>query len=114
MLDDLLERARAGRKAAESDLIELLAIPSVSSLSEHDPDTRRACEWTADRLRRMGMEVEVVESEGGRHPVISAQWLKRPGKPVLAIYGHYDVQPPDPLGEWVTPPFSPTVRDGKV
>ena len=109
-----MKRARASRKQAEADLLEFLAIPSVSSLSEHDEDTRRACDWTADRLRRMGMQVEIVDLPGGRHPVISAEWLGRPGKPTLAIYGHYDVQPPDPLEEWVTPPFVPTVRNGRV
>ena len=114
MLDEALKRARAGRHQAEADLFEFLAIPSVSSLAEHDGDTRRACEWTADRLRRMGMAVEIADLPDGRHPVISAEWLGRPGKPTLAIYGHYDVQPPDPLEEWVTPPFQPTVREGRV
>jgi len=114
MLEEALERARAGRRQAEADLFEFLAIPSVSSLPEHDGDTRRACDWTVDRLRRIGMTVEIADLPGGRHPVISAEWLGRPGKPTLAVYGHYDVQPPDPLEEWVTPPFQPTVRDGRV
>ena len=60
------------------------------------------------------MAVEVADVAGGRHPVISAEWLGRPGKPTLAIYGHYDVQPPDPVDEWRTPPFEPTIRDGRV
>jgi len=114
MTDQALERASAGREQAEADLFEFLAIPSVSALPAHDADTRRACEWTAERLRRMGMAVEVAEVAGGRHPVISAEWLGRPGQPTLAIYGHYDVQPPDPLEEWLAPPFTPTVRDGRV
>jgi acetylornithine deacetylase/succinyl-diaminopimelate desuccinylase-like protein len=114
MLEEALKSAREGRGQAEADLFEFLAIPSVSSLPDHDADTRRACDWTADRLRRIGMVVEITDMPGGRHPVISAEWLGRPGKPTLAIYGHYDVQPPDPLEEWVTPPFEPTVRDGRV
>jgi acetylornithine deacetylase/succinyl-diaminopimelate desuccinylase-like protein len=114
MLDQSLDAARQGRQAALDDLFELLSIPSVSALTEHDADTRRAGEWTADRLRRMGMKVEVAEVAGGRHPVLSAEWLGRPGKPTLAIYGHYDVQPTDPLEEWLTPPFEPVVRDGRV
>ncbi|MDQ6918320.1 MAG: dipeptidase [Candidatus Dormibacteraeota bacterium] len=114
MLDDALRRAKDGRGEAEADFVEFLKIPSVSSLPAHDADTRRACDWTAERLRRMGMTVEVAEVPGGRHPVISAEWLGRPGKPTLAIYGHYDVQPPDPLEEWLTPPFEPTIRDGRV
>ena len=114
MLEEALKTAREAREQDLADLLELLAIPSVSALSEHDADTRRACDWVADRLRRAGMAVELVDVPGGRHPVISAEWLGRPGKPTLAIYGHYDVQPPDPLEEWVTPPFEPTVRDGRV
>src|SRR5438105_1247669 len=114
MLQQALERARAGRKEAESDFFEFLAIPSVSSLRRHDDDTRRACGWVAERLTRMGMKVEVAEMPGGRHPVIAAEWLGQPGAPTVAIYGHYDVQPVDPVDEWVTPPFTPTVRDGRV
>ena len=60
------------------------------------------------------MSVEVADVTGGRHPVISAEWLGRPGKPTLAIYGHYDVQPPDPMDEWKSPPFEPEVRDGST
>jgi acetylornithine deacetylase/succinyl-diaminopimelate desuccinylase-like protein len=114
MLEDALRRAKEGRDQAQADLLEFLAIPSVSALPTHDADTRRACEWTAERLRRMGMAVEVADVAGGRHPVISAEWLGRPGQPTLAIYGHYDVQPPDPVDEWRTPPFEPTIRDGRV
>jgi acetylornithine deacetylase/succinyl-diaminopimelate desuccinylase-like protein len=114
MTADALSRAKEGRAQAQAELLEFLAIPSVSALPAHDGDTRRACEWTAERLRRMGMAVEVADVTGGRHPVISAEWLGRPGQPTLAIYGHYDVQPPDPLEEWLTPPFEPTIRDGRV
>ena len=114
MLEQSLDAARQGREAALDELLQFLSIPSVSALPEHDADTRRACVWAADRLRRMGMTVEVAEVEGGRHPVISAEWLGRPGKPILAIYGHYDVQPPDPTEEWLSPPFTPTLRDGRV
>ena len=112
MLKDSLALAKGGRDQALADLLEFLAIPSVSSLPGHDPDTRRACDWTADRLRRMGMTVEVVEVPGGRHPVISAEWLGRPGKPTLAIYGDYDVQPPALLAEWLAPPCEPGGRAG--
>ncbi len=114
MLQQALERARAGRKEAESDFFEFLAIPSISSLKRHHDDTRRACSWVADRLARMGMKVEVAEMPGGRHPVIAAEWLGKPGAPTLTVYGHYDVQPVDPVDEWVTPPFTPTLRDGRV
>jgi len=76
MSDDALSRAKEGRGQAQADLLEFLAIPSVSSLPSHDADTRRACEWTAERLRGMGMTVEVADVPGGRHPVISAEWLR--------------------------------------
>lgn len=112
MLAQALEYARAEREAALADLRELLAIPSVSALPRHREDVRRAAEWVAERLRALGMEVELAEGEV--HPVVSAQWLGRPDAPTLAIYAHYDVQPPDPLAEWQTPPFEADVRDGVV
>jgi acetylornithine deacetylase/succinyl-diaminopimelate desuccinylase-like protein len=114
MLDRVLERARARRPEAEADLFELLAIPSVSALPEHRADCRRAADWLVRRLRDVGMAVEVAEVDEDGQPVVVAEWLGRPGAPTLAIYGHYDVQPPDPLDEWRTPPFEPTVRDGFV
>ena len=94
--------------AAEEALFELLRIPSVSALPEHAADVERARQWVAERLRRLGFEVELAPG------VVSAQWLGRPGKPVLGLYGHYDVQPPDPLDLWESPPFEPAVRDGYV
>ncbi len=94
--------------AAEEALFELLRIPSVSALPEHAGDVEQARQWVAARLRRLGFEIELAPG------VISAEWLGRPGKPVLGLYGHYDVQPPDPLDQWRTPPFEPSVRDGYV
>ncbi len=109
-----LELARAGRAQAEADLFQLISIPSVSALSRHRADCRRAADWLAGRLQSMGMSVELVDVVPDGHPVISAEWLLRPGAPTLTIYGHYDVQPPDPLDEWLSPPFEPTLRDGFV
>jgi acetylornithine deacetylase/succinyl-diaminopimelate desuccinylase-like protein len=114
MLDRALERARARRVHAESDLFEFLAIPSVSALDRHRADVLRACDWIAGRLRRAGMAVEIVPGNPGGHPVICAEWISSPGRPTLTLYGHYDVQPPDPLEEWTSPPFEPVVRDGFV
>ncbi|MGH9432055.1 MAG: dipeptidase [Terriglobia bacterium] len=92
-------------------LIDLLKIPSVSTLPEHKSDVRRAAEFIANDLRAMGMErVEIIEGKSHQNPLVYAEWLKAPGKPVLLLYGHYDVQPPDPLDEWKSPPFEPTVR----
>jgi acetylornithine deacetylase/succinyl-diaminopimelate desuccinylase-like protein len=112
--EQVLARARERRAEAEADLFELLSIPSVSALPEHSADCRLAAGWLADRLRGLGMEVEVTDVAEGGHPVVMAEWLGRPGAPTLTFYGHYDVQPPDPLEEWDSPPFEPTVRDGFV
>jgi acetylornithine deacetylase/succinyl-diaminopimelate desuccinylase-like protein len=114
MLESALESARAGRARAEAELCELLSIPSVSALSEHHDDCRRAAAWLKDQLRGIGMRTELVDVHAGGLPVLVAEWLERPGAPTLTIYGHYDVQPSDPLDEWHTPPFEPSVRDGFV
>ena len=95
------------------ELTEFLSIPSVSALPDHAADCRRAADWLMQELRRLGCPV-VTLVEGQGHPVVWAEGPHLPGKPTLLIYGHYDVQPPDPLNEWSTPPFEPTVRDGKL
>jgi acetylornithine deacetylase/succinyl-diaminopimelate desuccinylase-like protein len=95
------------------ELTELLAIPSVSALPAHAADCRRAADWLRDHLRDLGCPV-VNLIEGPGHPVVWAEGPKLPGQPTLLIYGHYDVQPPDPLEEWKTPPFVPTIRDGQL
>jgi acetylornithine deacetylase/succinyl-diaminopimelate desuccinylase-like protein len=112
-LADALERVASDRDGALEALVDVCAIPSVSALPEHAPDVRRAAEWAADRLERLGMDVEVADSGSG-YPVISAEWLGRPGAPTLGIYNHYDVQPVDPVELWTSPPFEPTVRDGAL
>jgi acetylornithine deacetylase/succinyl-diaminopimelate desuccinylase-like protein len=95
------------------ELSEFLAIPSVSALAEHAPDCRRAAQWLERHLQNLGCPVvNIVEGPG--HPVVWAESPRVPGKPTLLVYGHYDVQPPDPLDEWITPAFAPTVRDGKL
>jgi acetylornithine deacetylase/succinyl-diaminopimelate desuccinylase-like protein len=117
MLEQALQAARDQREQSQADLFELIRIPSVSALTEHDADCRQAAQWIVDRLDAAGMAVELVDvpGEGRRHPVITAEWTGAgPQAPTLAIYGHYDVQPPDPLDEWQSPPFEPSVRDGFV
>lgn len=96
-----------------SDLSEFLAIPSISTLPEHAADCRRAAGWLVDRFRALGCPV-VELLEGNGHPCVWAESPRVEGKPTVLIYGHYDVQPVDPLEEWVTPPFDPTVRDGNL
>lgn len=109
------EYYQTNRERFLEGLKTFLRIPSVSTLPEHKPDIRRAAEFVANELRGMGMKgVEVIEGKGNQNPLVYAEWLEAPGKPTLLIYGHYDVQPPDPLEEWVTPPFEPTVRNGNI
>ena len=95
------------------ELTEFLRIPSISTLPAHDADCRRAAEWVANDLRRLGCrDVQLLGSD--THPVVWGVGPEVPGAPTLLIYGHYDVQPPDPLNEWTSPPFEPSVRDGRV
>lgn len=94
-------------------LFELLRIPSVSALPERQADVRRAAEWVANRLRALGVpHVELIETE--RNPVVFGHWPVDDRQPTALIYGHYDVQPPDPLELWDTPPFDPVVRNGRI
>ena len=91
------------------ELSDLLAIPSVSTDPERFPDIKRCAEWLADHMRGIGLQnVQIMPTQG--HPVVYADWLGAPGKPTVLIYGHYDVQPPEPLELWTSPPFQATVR----
>ena len=108
-IDSAIDSARKNRKGHLAQLKELLSLPSISTLSEHQPDIQRAADWLANRLRVLGFDsVEIVPTD--RHPVVYGEWLKAPGKPTVVVYGHYDVQPVDPLDEWTSEPFQPTIR----
>jgi acetylornithine deacetylase/succinyl-diaminopimelate desuccinylase-like protein len=98
------------------DLISFLRIPSISALSGHAGDVRRAAEFVRDWLAKAGLDnARLIEDEGGAgHPLVRAESLRAPGKPALLLYGHYDVQPPDPLDQWISPPFEPVIRDGNL
>ena len=112
-MDAAVAYARENAARFLEELKALLRIPSVSTLPEHDGDVEAAAAWVADNLRRMGMEhVEVIHGEG--HPLVYGDWLHAPGKPTCLCYAHYDVQPPDPLDEWTTPPFEPTERNSNL
>src|SRR5690349_19699908 len=96
-----------------SDLYEFLRIPSVSAQADHKPDVERAAQWVADRLRRVGLDgVEIVPTK--MHPVVYGESLRAPGKPTILFYGHYDVQPAEPLNLWTSPAFEPTIRAGNL
>jgi acetylornithine deacetylase/succinyl-diaminopimelate desuccinylase-like protein len=105
--------ARQNHPRFLDDLKALLRIPSISTLPEHEGDCRKAAETLLAELSRIGMEhARLIEGEG--HPLVYADWLHAAGKPTVLIYGHYDVQPPDPLDEWLSPPFEPTERNGNI
>ena len=96
-----------------AELTAFLRIPSISTLPAHEADCRRAAEWVAADLRRLGCrDVQMLASD--THPVVWGVGPEVPGAPTVLIYGHYDVQPPDPLNEWTSPPFEPSVRDGRL
>src|ERR1700716_1682777 len=110
MASSAVEFARNNQQRFLSELKDLLRIPSVSTLDEHKSDVRHAADFVANELRRIGMEnVEIIPTKG--HPLIYADWLHAPDKPTVLCYAHYDVQPPDPLDEWKSPPFEPTERN---
>ncbi|MCA8995917.1 MAG: dipeptidase [Planctomycetaceae bacterium] len=94
------------------DLCEFLKIPSISADSKYRGDVRRAAEWVRDQLAACGCDVELVETAG--HPIVFGSICQQPNAPTVLVYGHYDVQPPDPLDKWQTPPFEPDIRDGHV
>ena len=112
-MGDALRYATQKKERFQSELFDFLRIPSVSAKSEHDGDTRRAATWLAENLSRAGLDVELLETP--KHPIVVGEWRGAGGDaPTVLIYGHYDVQPVEPLEEWSSPPFEPEVRDGKV
>ena len=108
-----VEFARSQQPRFLEELKSLLRIPSISTLSEHAGDVRFAAQSLAGEMERIGLEhVRVIETSG--HPLVYGDWLHAAGKPTCLAYGHYDVQPADPLNEWHTPPFEPTERNGNL
>ncbi|HEY3079611.1 MAG TPA: dipeptidase [Chloroflexota bacterium] len=101
------------RQTILDDYFALLRIPSISALPQHADDVRRAARWVADRATRAGLENVRIMDTGG-HPVVYGDRLHAPGKPTFLLYGHFDVQPVDPVDLWTSPPFEPTVREGRV
>ncbi|MFO0949889.1 MAG: dipeptidase [Isosphaeraceae bacterium] len=102
----------AHRGDFEEQLKQLIRIPSVSAQPDHNADTRRAAEFVRNDLAAMGLKADLIDTAG--HPIVYAESLNAPGKPTVLVYGHYDVQPPEPLEPWLSPPFEPTVRNGNL
>src|SRR3954468_17002088 len=112
-LENVLASLEANHDRTLTELVELASIPSVSTDPAHAADVAAAARWVARTLTNAGpFDVRTIPTAG--NPVVYAEWLAAPGKPTALIYGHYDVQPPDPLEKWESPPFEPTVRDGRL
>jgi acetylornithine deacetylase/succinyl-diaminopimelate desuccinylase-like protein len=110
---DLAQFLTGANHRIHAELEDFLRIPSVSARSEHAADVRRAAEWVSAQCLAIGMtRSDIIETDG--HPIVLAEWRNAPGRPTVLVYGHYDVQPPEPLELWTSPAFEPTVRDGKL
>src|SRR5258708_39460649 len=108
-----IEYAEAHRTEFLDGLKEFLRIPSISTADGNPAEIQHCAEWVANQLRNIGLTAVQIYSTQG-HPLVYGTWMGAPGAPTILIYGHYDVQPVDPLGEWVTEPFNPMERDGKL
>lgn len=108
----ILDLIDNNRRQYVDELLGFLKIPSVSTYSEHRADVEQAAQWVLKQLLRLGFEAQVYSTD--RHPVVCGQLLSAPDRPTLLIYGHYDVQPAEPLNEWLSPPFTPEIREGCV
>ena len=112
-MNDIIDLININRDRYVDELKEYLAIPSISALPEHAGDVRACAEWTAGEMKRVGLEhVRIIDTPG--NPVVYADWLHAAGAPTILFYGHYDVQPVDPLELWESPPFEATVRAGEI
>ena len=112
-MNAIIDFINSNRDRYVDELKTFLAIPSISALPQHRGDVRRCSEWTAEELRRIGLQnVRLIETPG--YPVVYGDWLGAPGAPTILFYGHYDVQPVDPLDLWESPPFEASVREGEI
>src|ERR1700675_5005747 len=110
---NLREYIESRRDEHLNELKEFLRIPSVSTKSEHKPDVERTAQWVAGKLRSAGLEnIEIVPTK--MHPLVYGESLRAPGKPTILFYGHYDVQPAEPLNLWTSPAFEPAIRGGNL
>ena len=112
-MDKIVDFINVNRDRYIDEMKRYLAIPSISALPEHKGDVRACAEWTADEMRRIGLQNVRLEETPG-HPCVYGEWLGAPGAPTILFYGHYDVQPVDPVNLWTSPPFTATIRDGEI
>ena len=112
-MDKVVDFINVNRDRYIDEMKRYLAIPSISALPEHKGDVRQCAEWTRDEMTRIGLQNCRLEETAG-HPVVYGDWLGAPGAPTILFYGHYDVQPVDPLHLWTSPPFEATIRDGEI
>ena len=110
---DLDAHLEATQDARYDSYRDFLRIPSISALPDHAPDVRRAAGWLAEAMRSVGIE-HVEVSETGGHPIVYGDWLHAEDAPTVLIYGHYDVQPVDPLDLWTSPPFEPVIEGDRL
>ena len=111
-MQEILKYITANRGRFEADLNQWLSMASVSTDPAFASEVRRAADWLVERMKQLGLTTRLVSTN--KHPIIIAESEPVPGAPTVLVYGHYDVQPPDPLDEWTTPPFEPTVRGGNI
>src|SRR6187397_679642 len=111
--DKVIDFINVNRDRYLEELKSLLAIPSISALPEHAGDVKRCADWCADEMQRIGLQnVRLIDTPG--NPVVYGDWLAAESAPTILFYGHYDVQPVDPLDLWQSPPFEATIRDGEI
>ena len=112
-MQEVIRYINENRDLFIGELKEFLKIPSISTLSENKKDINDCANFVSEKLKQAGMSrVEIFQTEG--HPLVYGEWLGAPGKPTILVYGHYDVQPVDPIDLWDSPPFEPTIKDGKI
>jgi acetylornithine deacetylase/succinyl-diaminopimelate desuccinylase-like protein len=112
-MDNVVDFVNVNRDRYVDELKQYLAIPSISALPAHAADVKRCAEWTAEELRRIGLQgVKAIDTPG--NPIVYGEWLGAAGAPTILFYGHYDVQPVDPVDQWTSPPFEATIRDGEI
>src|SRR3972149_2870411 len=112
-MNNVIDFINTSRDRYLDELKNYLAIPSITARPEHAADTRRCAEWSSEEMTRIGLQnVRLIDTPG--HPVVYGEWLGAPGAPTILFYGHYDVQPVDPLNLWTSPPFEMSIRDEKI